>query len=54
MGQTEKLIHKECNKNVKTVKEHAKCVVALLDAEAKYQQWISKNKGKGRRVGESA
>ncbi|KHJ75388.1 hypothetical protein OESDEN_24996 [Oesophagostomum dentatum] len=51
VGQAEKLIHKECNKNAKTVKEHAKCVVKLLDAELKYQQWVKKYEEKRKRVG---
>ncbi|EYC26032.1 hypothetical protein Y032_0011g1522 [Ancylostoma ceylanicum] len=51
VGHTEKLAHKQCNKKAKTVKEHAKCVVILLEAEEKYQKWLKKFGEKQKRVG---
>ncbi|EYC26024.1 hypothetical protein Y032_0011g1517 [Ancylostoma ceylanicum] len=51
VGHAEKVAHKQCNKNAKTVKEHAICVVLLLEAEEKYQQWMKKFGEKKKRVG---
>ncbi|EYC26036.1 hypothetical protein Y032_0011g1525 [Ancylostoma ceylanicum] len=51
VGNAEKLAHKQCNKEAKTVNQHAKCVVELLNAEEKYQKWLRKNQLMSRRIG---
>ncbi|EYC26027.1 hypothetical protein Y032_0011g1518 [Ancylostoma ceylanicum] len=51
VGHAEKMAHKQCNKGAKTVKEHAICVVMLLEAEKKYQRWLKKFGEKNKRVG---
>ncbi|KAK6728422.1 hypothetical protein RB195_005830 [Necator americanus] len=42
VGEAEELAHKQCNKDAMNVKQHAICVVRLLQAEEKYQQWLKK------------
>ncbi|EPB76263.1 hypothetical protein ANCCEY_04625 [Ancylostoma ceylanicum] len=49
VGHAEKMAHKQCNKGAKTVKEHAICVVMLLEAEKKYQRWLKKFGEKNKR-----
>ncbi|KHJ77562.1 hypothetical protein OESDEN_22818, partial [Oesophagostomum dentatum] len=44
VGDVGKLAHKQCNKDAKTVTQHARCVVQLLEAEQKYQKWLKKSK----------
>ncbi|KAK6728416.1 hypothetical protein RB195_005826 [Necator americanus] len=51
LGHAEKVAHKQCNKEVKTVAQHAKCVLALLEAEEKYQRWLKKFAEKKSRIG---
>ncbi|WKX97573.1 hypothetical protein Q1695_013329 [Nippostrongylus brasiliensis] len=40
--EVQKAAHHTCAKAAKTVVSHAKCVVALIDFEIKYQQWNAK------------
>ncbi|VDL75438.1 unnamed protein product [Nippostrongylus brasiliensis] len=40
--EVQKAAHHTCAKTAKTVVSHAKCVVALIDFEIKYQQWNAK------------
>ncbi|EYC26018.1 hypothetical protein Y032_0011g1514 [Ancylostoma ceylanicum] len=51
VGHAEKIAHKQCNKGVKTVKQHATCVVMLMEAEEKYQRWLKKFGEKKKRMG---
>ncbi|KAL6729777.1 hypothetical protein Aduo_000802 [Ancylostoma duodenale] len=51
VGHAEKIAHKQCNKDAKTVKQHANCVVMLMEAEKKYQRWLKKFGEKKKRVG---
>ncbi|KIH68718.1 hypothetical protein ANCDUO_00945, partial [Ancylostoma duodenale] len=50
VGHAEKIAHKQCNKDAKTVKQHANCVVMLMEAEKKYQRWLKKFGEKKKRV----
>ncbi|VDK50825.1 unnamed protein product, partial [Cylicostephanus goldi] len=53
IGYTEKIAHKKCNKGATSVVAHAKCVVALLDAETKYRRWsrrFGKSGNRGERI----
>ncbi|ETN85458.1 hypothetical protein NECAME_16759 [Necator americanus] len=51
VGHAEKHAHRQCNKGAKTVPEHAKCVLVLLELEKKYQRWLKKFGEKAKRVG---
>ncbi|WKX89417.1 hypothetical protein Q1695_008797 [Nippostrongylus brasiliensis] len=42
VGDVERSAHKECAKDSTTVKKHAQCVLALIEAEAKYRRWTEK------------
>ncbi|CAJ0592574.1 unnamed protein product [Cylicocyclus nassatus] len=48
VGYKEKLAHERCNKGATSMVAHANCVVALLDAEKKYQ-WLKKFEKKNNR-----
>uniref|UniRef100_A0A0K0D2G4 Reverse transcriptase domain-containing protein n=1 Tax=Angiostrongylus cantonensis TaxID=6313 RepID=A0A0K0D2G4_ANGCA len=42
VSEHQRAAHQACAKSAKTVQQHAKCVVVLLDLEEKYQRWDAK------------
>ncbi|XGW22623.1 hypothetical protein V3C99_005107 [Haemonchus contortus] len=51
VGRFERAAHKRCTKKASSVKEHAQCVVMLMESEAKYQQRKQKFEAKESRTG---
>ncbi|KAJ1371634.1 hypothetical protein KIN20_033619 [Parelaphostrongylus tenuis] len=52
VSESQRAAHQTCAKSAKTVQQHAKCVVVLLDLEEKYKNWNAKF-GNAQRIGKS-